>query len=185
MLRSLPVPNQADDDSKATVSRTPVDRGRRRSGKPRYARRPFQSRRMKISDPKLIEGRFTGLLGRSTLTGVDVGPTRNDYLTAESPDATNEPYGPLRSGRLHLVPGTELNRLVFETIDHDFAAEQVRAYLEQGIELFHPMSPAPFALRVSGVVQSDDGFRILFADNNFPAKMVFGPDALAIYLLRP
>lgn len=53
---------------------------------------------------------------------------------------------------------TDLKRLAFETVKHDFAVDQVRAYLEAGIEVFHPMPEAGIALRLSGAAHSNDGF---------------------------
>jgi hypothetical protein len=83
------------------------------------------------------------------------------------------------------MANTHLNRLVFETVEHDFAVDQVRAYLEAGIEVFHPMPEAGVALRLSGADRSDAGFRIMFADKNFPAKSICAPDPIDIYVLRP
>jgi hypothetical protein len=83
------------------------------------------------------------------------------------------------------VADTELNRLVFETVEHDFVVDQVSAYLAAGMEVFHPMPGARMALRLSGAMRSDTGFMIAFADANFPRKSVAAPDPLEIYILRP
>jgi hypothetical protein len=90
-----------------------------------------------------------------------------------------------RYGKLTGVADTELNRLAFETIEHDFVVDQVSAYLAAGVEVFHPMPEARMALRLSGAMKLDTGFIIAFADANLPPKSVDAPDPLDIYILRP
>lgn len=84
-----------------------------------------------------------------------------------------------------MAADTDLNRLVFETVRHDFVVDQVQAYLDAGVQLFHPMPEAKLALWVSGVILSDNGLRISFADTNIPAKSIDAPNAVEIYVLRP
>jgi hypothetical protein len=83
------------------------------------------------------------------------------------------------------VPDPELNRLVFETVEHDFVVEQVNSYVAAGEQVFHPMPPLPVALRLSGAMRSETGLKLRFADPNFPAKSVAAPDPVDIYVLRP
>ena len=77
-----------------------------------------------------------------------------------------------------------MTRIEYETIETEFAVEQINTYVELGITLYLPMPPLQVAHLVAGARNTDAGVKIHFENPSIPALPVRG-EHVDILVLRP
>jgi hypothetical protein len=64
----------------------------------------------------------------------------------------------------------QLTRLEYDTLEREFVAEQINAYIAEGVSVFVPMPEMRLARLVAGATESGEVVRVQFAGDNLPRK---------------